>query len=240
LRFVLPKDAGFVTIEPKEENRFVTLADGFADNQPLVPGQQSRQVMASFLVPYTDQLTFTYQASYPVDRVNLMFSESAGVTLKGNGLTASDPIAKNSGETVSIYIAENLKAGQTLDVTFSGKPKIESANNSENATSSQSKNEITLPVAIVTGTLSLGMIAGGVWWWRRQKEEKEKEEYEVQSTDDLKDLLTEIALLDQSFERGEVAEEVFHSKRATLIDQAKGLVGSEESPKSDTMEARQN
>lgn len=103
LKFSLLEQAQFVNFEAKEENRFVPVAGGFVDMQPFIPELKSRQILVYFVVMYTENNSFTYQAPYPVDNLNFLFSESAGVTLNGKGLTPSDTLTTADGSKILAY-----------------------------------------------------------------------------------------------------------------------------------------
>lgn len=223
LKFTLPEQAQYVNFEPQEENRFVTVAGGFVDTVPFIPGLKSRQIIVNFVVPYPEQNSFSYQAPYPIDNMNFLFPASAGVTLTGEGLTSGDTLTTSDGSQILSYSASNLKSGQTLTVAFSGRPKLTVTENNVKTGTTVPANGVTLPVVIAASMLGLGLVAGGVWWWRRPR----KEEDEVlEEASDFQKVLTEIALLDRAAERLEIEPETYRQQRAEMVAHAKMLINS--------------
>ncbi len=225
LKFTLPEQAQYVNFEPQEENRFVTVAGGFVDTVPFIPGLKSRQIIVNFVVPYPEQNSFAYQAPYPIDNMNFLFPASAGVTLTGEGLTSGDTLTTSDGSQILSYTASNLKSGQTLKVAFSGRPKLTSSENNVKTGTTIPAKGVSLPVTIAAGVLGLGLVAGGVWWWRRPR--KEEDEVLIEPSD-FQRLLTEIALLDRAAERKEVEPETYQQQRAEMVEHAKMLIISKD------------
>ncbi len=223
LKFTLPAQAQYLNFGPQEEDRFVTVTSGFVDTVPFIPGLKSRQVIVNFVVPYTDQNSFAYQAPYPVDNLNFLFPASAGVTLSGEGLAAGDALTTSDGSQILSYTASNLKSGQTLTVAFSGRPKLTNAANNVKTGTAVPSNGVTLPVAVAAGVLGLGLVAGGVWWYRRPR--KVEDNLENVPTDFVR-VLTEISLLDMSAERQEIDPEIYQERRAELVAQARLFMDS--------------
>jgi hypothetical protein len=97
---------------------------------------------------------------------------------------------------------------------------------------SRSSNS-TLPLALGGGLLGLAMIGVGVWWWRRPEdvagEDNEMDAKTGATTFD--DLITQIAQLDETFDRGELDEGIYHRERRRLREQAKSMLDQQERPK---------
>lgn len=221
LRFPLPVDADFIFFQPDQQDRFVKFSSGFADTNPLSPVEDSRQIMVTYLTPFHDDYIYTYTAPVNIQAINFLLPVDTGVTLQGAGLSASQPMDLNNGSSYLVYSYTGIGAGQTVQVSFSGKLQMKGEN---------AYGTMKLLLALGGILLGLAMIGVGIWWWRKP-EDSTDEDVNIQPVDAaLDDLITEIARLDDSRERRKVDEKEYRLKRAKLRREAKALLDrSEES-----------
>ncbi|MFH1906085.1 MAG: hypothetical protein ABIL11_01665 [Chloroflexota bacterium] len=221
LRFPLPVDADFIFFQPDQQDRFVKFTGGFADTYPLMPGEGSAQIMVTYLTPFHDDYFYTYTAPVNIQAINFLLPEDVGVTLQGAGLSSSQPMTLNNGSSYLVYSYTGIGAGQTVQVSFSGKPQLKG----ENAYGTK-----TLPLALGGILLGLAMIGVGIWWWRRPEDDTDEETaMDIPSSErTLDDVISEIARLDDSHERGEVDEKEYRLQRARLRGEAKALLDRSE------------
>jgi hypothetical protein len=227
VRFVLPEKADFINFQPQAEDRFMKFPGGFADMASIVPGEMVSQFVVGYLLPYTTPITYQLKTTLAVQRVSFVLPADSGVSLKGEGLGAAEPTAAQDGQLYNLYKLENIPAGQTLDLTFEGKPNIPDSQVDE--TTSTKTIPFQLPLFLGLGVVGVALIGGGAFWWVRSsrieveggKEDVDGEETGQSVKPEVDRLLIEIAQLDQSFEQGELDEEAYRDKRAMLLTQAK-------------------
>lgn len=214
LRFPLPAKADFVFFQPDEQDRFIKYSGGFADTAPVQPGEQSDQLSVKYLVPFDQEQTYSFTAPLDIKMMNFLLPKDKGVSVQGTGLAGPQPYTSESGVAYQVYSYGDISAGQTISLTFTGKPAQGSQPRSSNS---------TLPLALGGGLLGLAMVGVGIWW--RVKPEDEPDEGEETDADPaegtLDDLITQIARLDQAFERGELDEGEYQLERKRLREQAR-------------------
>ena len=171
--------------------------------------------MTSYLVPYSGERVYTYTASVNSVRINFLLPDQAGISLQGAGLVGPESTTLQDGTSYMVYSYTDLKAGQTLNVTLTGKP-----NNSQ--TSKKTDNLI----AIVTALLGFVIIGVGLWWWRRPESTQiEEDEITTQANEaSLDELIAEIARLDEAHEQGGPSSEKHQRQRQELMQRAKRLL----------------
>jgi hypothetical protein len=117
------------------------------------------------------------------------------------------------GTSYSVYTYADLKAGQTLSVTVTGKTAPPQTKNTTN-------NLIALGVAF----LGFAIIGAGIWWWRKPGL-VEDDEITIQANESTLDgLVAEIARLDETHERGGLSSEEHQRQRQELMQKAKNLL----------------
>lgn len=211
LKFPLPADADYIFFKPEDADRFVKQQDGFADTYAMLPGGQPTQIMVSYLVPFSGERTYNYTAPVNVAEINLVVPDDAGLLVRGMGLTGPESMTLQDGLAYKVYAYSNLPAGQSLNVVLSGNPlRPENAGNNRNNL-----------LAFGAGFLGLAVIGAGAWWWRRSDGPEEDAPSSNELT--LDDLITEIALLDETYEQRGLNEAEYQEQRRDLLLKAKSL-----------------
>lgn len=220
--YPLPAEADYIFFEPNDSERFVKLTGGFADRAPLVPGERSDQLMVNYLLPASEQLSYTFTAPLNIKMINFLLPAAAGVTLNGENLGAPQKTALQDGKEYLIYSLESLASGQTINLTFSGKPNLDVP------VKTQATKSNGLYSGLVIGAVSLGfiLVVLGIWWWRKSKhDDSSDEEIEPNIGDsDLDQIILKIAQLDEAFESGKINEEDYRRQRQVLSQEAKVLM----------------
>jgi hypothetical protein len=107
-----------------------------------------------------------------------------------------------------VYSYENLKAGDTLNVSFVGTGvKPESSNPTGN-------NFLAVGAAL----LGFGIIGAGIWWWRRP------ELVPVVAGQTFDEVIAEIARLDETYAEQGLSAEEYQLQRKALMQNAKKLM----------------
>ncbi len=222
LKFPLPDSADYIFFEPdSDRERFVKFAGGFADKDALLPGEQSGQLMVSYLLPYTQNMPFTYTAPLDIKLLSFLIPKDEGITITGADLAKPQITTLQNGSTYLVYSYPELPAGNTLSLSISGSPKSGAGDDSPARSS-----RITLGIGGII--LGFAMIALGIWWWRRNREDENGDEESDQGNQaedtTLDDLIVKIARLDDRLEKGEIQETDYQTQRASLMQQAKALM----------------
>ncbi len=213
-KFPLPSGADFIFFKPDDQDRFVKFDGGFADTYPILPGTRSAQIMVNYLVPFSEEGTYSYTAPLNIARMNLLIEQDANMSLQGRGLAGPEQMALQDGKSYLIYSYSDLSAGQTVEVSFTGQV------NSED----KMVKEPTIPLASGAAFLGVAMIGFGVWWWRRPGNDQSEDD-DVQVDEAMLDeLIAEIARLDKEHERGNLSSEEHQSQRQNLLQRAKHLL----------------
>ena len=213
LQFPLPKDADYIFFQPDDTDRFVKQDGAFADTYPVLTGDQYSQIMVSYLVPYSGERTYTYTALINIARINFLLPDQAPISLSGSNLVGPESMTLQDGKSYTVYSYEDLKAGETLNITFKGtgaKPK------------SESKKTNNL-LAVGAAFLGFGLLGVGIWWWRKSDQVEEEEMTPPADEPTLDDVVTEIALLDETYEEKGLSLEEYQNQRKTLLQKAKSL-----------------
>ncbi len=228
IQFPLPPDATNVTF-PDNGDRFVRTPDGFADTAPLVPGEKVGQIIVNYVLPYKSGLSYTYLAQLPTGGINFLIEDGSGLTANGDGLTDAGVQSAGDGYKFAMLKHDALKPGEKVAITLSGELKLKAppteaqTQSQASTTASPSASDATnLLVAIGGVIVGLILVAFGIWWFKRPEPALAVAKASDESA--YKDLLTQIALLDDAHERGEIDEEAYKALRTELFQQARALI----------------
>jgi hypothetical protein len=213
LQFPLPQDADYIFFQPDDKDRFVKQDGGFADTYPILPGVQSAQIMVSYLIPYSGERSYIYTAPVNVARMNFLIPVDAKISLSGVGVSGPETTTINENDAYVMYSYSDLTAGQTLNVTLRGR----AASPENNRTAG---NKL---LAMGAAFLGVSMLAVGAWWWRKSDEVDEDANSPASDEPTLDELITEIALLDETHEQKGLPAEEYLRKRRELLARAKQL-----------------
>jgi hypothetical protein len=216
LKFPLPPGADYIFFKPEDQDRFVKFDGGFADTYPILRGTKSAQIIVSYLVPFSDGVTYSYTTPLSIVLMNFLIEEDANVFLQGKGLAGPDQMTLTDGKSYLIYSYSNLKAGQTIEVSFTG----------QTSNAGRKAKEPAIPLAGSAAFLGIAAIGLGIWWWRRPANDQgEEDSVEVQDgASTLDELIVEIARLDEGHEQGNLSSEEHQRQRQDLVQKAKHLL----------------
>jgi hypothetical protein len=216
---------------------FLGTADGFA-LAPSNAGEQY-QLVVVFNLPYAKKISLTQAFVLPVASASFIVPE--GVKLTGKLLT-DQGLQDFSGTSYQVYDATNIAAGSSISLKITGTPAA-SSTTATGTTGGITKQQWLI---IGLGVLGMALIGIGLFFFLRERrlsrleeEEEEDEESEegeegeggekaeAEPTDALGDdrdaILDAILALDDQFKAGEIAKEVYETRRAELKERLKKL-----------------
>lgn len=228
LQFPLPEEAANLYFERDPGDRYVQVEGGFADTAPLVPGHANNQIMLTYVLPYEDAFTYIYTAPLEIASLSFLYAQDGGLELEGEALTPAGSWPMSNGANFGVLSHPALQAGETVQVNISGEPPAASASMpAMGSVEEPAAKNSNLGLGIGGVVLGLALVGVGVWWWRKPQGDDLGDTEVGEEEASFEHALTEIALLDEAFERGEIPEEGYHDQRARLIRQVKGDLQSE-------------
>jgi len=173
MQFTLPEGAASVQFPGSSEDRFVTFLGGFADQQPLVSGEGSRQISVSYILSYDGGLIVTRSVPFDTSIVNLFIPRKSQLSLVPNGAEYVGVQTSGDDEAYEQYSLGAIKAGEEHTITLTGSlepPETQSiASSTDNAS-------INNEILIGLGVLGPVLIFSGIWWWRRDVPDQDFED----------------------------------------------------------------
>jgi hypothetical protein len=206
LRVRLPEGATDLQFEGGTTlDRFLMTDDGFADTEPLAPGEAAGELVFSYSLPYSRSLDFEQRVDYPVQAVVLL-SPEPGPRVEAEGLQDLGERQISTG-VIRTYGLGPVAPGEAVRVSLRGRPA------SGGSGGSLPPN---LAIALGLGALGVALIAAGLFWFRPRKGEPETESESPGSDLEREGLLNAIAGLDDEYAAGSIPEEAYRNRRAAL------------------------
>jgi hypothetical protein len=211
--------------------------DLLIDTLPVAPG--SRQVLMSYLLPYTrPDFKLVKPVVYDTANFNVL-SVDAGETVKATGLTEREPLSPGSGVQYLNLVGQDLPAGQSVVVEFANIP----ATLPTASTGAQAPAATTPPPGLnqdVVKFVGIGLaamaalLAIGYPLLRGHVRVETRPAARQPQPDPLQlrhaELVETIGQLDDSFEAGEIDQAEYEAQRAAakaelmrVIRQQRGL-----------------
>jgi mono/diheme cytochrome c family protein len=206
LDFILP--TGAINLELEDDGidgRFVLTDTGFGDLSEVYPTPAQHQVLFRYDLPYENKKTINF--TMPLDIQSAVIAIPAdGVELQSDMLTPSGQRTLE-GVLVQLFVADNLKKGENIEVTISG------MTGSDTIIGLSEYSNILFSVVLFLTVVVLFM----VWFisTRRrsqlQKMRRDDIEYEKST------LLDDIVALDDLFRGGKLSTEVYRNRRNEIL-----------------------
>ncbi len=186
---------------------------GFADTLPLRPGPGSLTMLATYDLPYDDELTLSHPLFYATDRVNLVLPDVGVELADTSGWVEGGQTTMEAG-TISTYGQSDLPAGSELTLALEGRARAASS-----ATAGPLRdNTAELLIGAGAAVLVIGIAAIAVRRWRLEPDQELDQD----------DLLQALADLDDDYEAGEIAERDYQRERAALKAELAAIWQSDE------------
>jgi hypothetical protein len=227
LQFSFPEGATDISFnEASSGGRFVLTPAGFVDTEPLRPGVGTGQVIVTYVLPYEDGLTYSLTTLWPVAGLSFMLTSGIGLSLEGENLTPVGTQGLGGGGEVEVFSHDALEPGESVTVSLSGslaRPLIAPAGDMVPEAETVDESVTRRGLALGGAALGLALMAVGVWWYRRPVPvEMEKAQDESETSFD--HLVTQIALLDEAHDRGEIHGSEYSRQRAQMVQRARVLM----------------
>jgi len=195
---------------------FISMNNGFA----MAPNETPYGILAYSSIAKTKETTITQEFSLPATAVRIFLPD--GMDAQGDTLTAEGS-QDVQGTIYQSYVANDVKAGDTLTFTVSGTPKVAETTN---ATSSNNT------LLIAAGGLGIGLILVGAWLYfrdrkRTQADDEEDDDDESDAEDEFgssEEVMDAILALDDLHRAKKIAEDAYQKRRAELKEILKGMM----------------
>jgi len=211
---ILPMPAGLpdLAFQPTQDSAPLLSTDtGFA----IPPSTQTYGLIAFYTLPYEKVLDLELPFALPVASISVVVPE--GIRVESESLTDEGVREMQPGARFQIYSGNTLEAGQTLDMTFTGKVK------SASSTSLVGDNT---PLLVGIGAFGVALILAGIWLYLRDRN-AEGDEFEGEEPENgfetSEDVMDAIIALDDLHRAGKIPDEAYRARRAELKEQLKDL-----------------
>jgi hypothetical protein len=220
LRFPLPAGAQNLGIDGDDgSGRFQPTDDGFVDRMPLQPGQNVRQILFRYALPFNgDSLDLAQVLPYSAANVNALVSD-IGQEVSSPQLMNQGVRSTQNGSYVSL-LGQNLPAGHEVVIRMAGLPSAGGVANAVGASGAG------LSRGLLFGLIGLATVAAVVLVALPivRKRSAAPAYTAAASRDELADAL---ARLDLAYEAGEVSESAYRDQRLRLKAQLRDLLRKE-------------
>jgi len=209
-RFNVPDNAQNVEFQNDVTGkRFIKTANGYADSEPITPGEESSSILVSYNIPHDGRLlTLKNLLPQEVTSVSALLQER-GATLTSDQLqfTANRDI---QGDKFGVYAGKDLKANEMLVITLGNLDKLTFPTEADNAAAVVTPNSAIDQNALLYSTLGMGLLtlllAVVVYPLVRPRSED--------VTVRRQKLLLLLVRLDELFTQGELDEAIYRPARA--------------------------
>lgn len=216
--FALPADATNVTFQNDFAGRFIETENGYTDTEPILPGEEGLIIAAIYTIPVEDD-TYTVDVPVSLDTsvVNVLM-RSQGVSLNSDQVEFTETRQVESQEFL-LYGGGQIEGGGALSLELTGLNDVQPLNIPQGSMGGGSMITPGPPVdqnLLLWLALSLGGLAiigaGAVYPIYRPRLVEQATVDHV--TTHRQKLLLLLARLDDSFEAGEMDEQLYLQARA--------------------------
>lgn len=170
LRFYLPAGAGEPTFDAGAlGERFIAMADGFADTQPVRPGVGVDQIIFSYLLPgQKGSWTMPYRLAYSTKALNVLVAE--GWVVSGPDVAYVGKMGSSASAFLN-YAVTNVTADKPINLTFApgaapagGVDMTTAATNTQPTPSGPSSQQTLLWITLGALILALAVAVTYPFW----------------------------------------------------------------------------
>ena len=205
ITYKLPPGATNLVFDSGElGERFISVEEGFADTQGILPGG-GYQVMFGYNLPFTDQESISINVPVPVNNVVVM-APKGELMINGNQLAPGEDQQIQDMNLV-VYTASDLSKNEALELIVSNQPSEAPYGRFG------SKNNLVIGIVV----LSLVLISVGLWLsWMQLKNRKASQEAFEKGLPSADAVLDQIIALDDQFQAGNMTRENYLQRRVEL------------------------
>ncbi len=227
--FAIPDGATGVRFENDfDGTRYVQTDEGYADTEPIVPGPEGLSIVAVYDIPYNDD-TLTIDLPLPADTTALnvlMANQGADLSSEQVQFVENRQV---QGSEFAIFNGGSLAKGQTLSLDLTGLDDLEfeAAPTMPGATATTIPIHQDLILYIILGLGVVAILAVGVGYpmMRRSKLTQTVDLYDDDPELYRQKLLLMLARLDETYEAGELDEEIYRQMRARYKAELAEIMG---------------
>ncbi|MCB9435635.1 MAG: c-type cytochrome [Anaerolineales bacterium] len=210
-----------------DSTRFALEGNTFRDTFPLLPGESNAITLEiSYNVRYSGSMTVQQTFPYTVESLGVFTYQARALEITSEQLSPAGTVTANSNVYEGKQTTAPLSAGSSITYTIRDTSNTPSSTVS-NTTTTQTADDDTSPsllqdnANLILGIGVLLIVAGGMYLiYDLQKTRILAQTSQAKVThgthQSKDDLLSEIAELDDAFERGELKEEYYEQQRAAL------------------------
>jgi len=210
LTFTFPPDAADLTVVEPQGERWVAVAGGFADTEPIPPGAAPLEIVFQYTLPFAEGMTV--ERTFPVQVASLAVMVTGGdLVAEGDRLTSGGVMDTTMGP-IQVYTAGPLDAGHPIQFRV----RTGSSPTAGATLSAPVRNPTT---EIVVGLVALGVAVVAAWvLWRPPAPGPVPAAIRPQ--------IEAIAALDADYQAGQVEEEEYRRRREALKREAREKIGA--------------
>jgi hypothetical protein len=209
LAFTFPPNAADLTVVEPQGERWVAVAGGFADTEPIPPGTAPLEIVFQYTLPFAEGMTV--ERTFPVQVASLAVMATGGdLAVESNMLTSGGIIDTTMGP-VRVYTASPLDAGRPIQFRL----RTELLPTAGTAPAAPIRNSAT---EIVAGLVALAVAVGASWvLWRPPAPGPVPTAIRPQ--------IEAIVALDADYQAGRVEEKEYRRQREALKQEAREKIG---------------
>jgi cytochrome c553 len=219
ISFTIPAEAVNFNVEENMSILYMKTADGFGIVN-VYPDENQYQTLFSFQFPYDKKIDLELPIGMDTNAITVMLPDN-GIRVMSDQLAAMGTQAIE-GMSFNMYDGGSLRAGETLSLEISGRPKLEGGN----IISNLEGNNTSLVIGLAG--FGIALIAAGVYLWRRNRTAQEDwlddelDEEPIEETSE--DIMDAIITLDDQYKNGELPEGAYRQRRAELKERLREFI----------------
>ena len=209
LTFTFPPDAADLTVVEPQGERWVAVAGGFADTEPIPPGTAPLEIVFQYTLPFAERMTV--ERTFPVQVASLaVMAMGSDLAVESDMLTSGGILDTTMGP-IRVYTAGPLDAGRPIQFRV----RTEALPTAGTAPTAPVRNSTA---EIVAGLVALVVAVGASWvLWRPPTPGPVPAAIRPQ--------IEAIAALDADYQAGRVEEKEYRRRREALKREARKKIG---------------